>query len=73
MKQRIRFLLDRVRDEFSQQRREFEAMPAISRRDDKTGPFRIGRDPKIAIVSVAIKTNARVHNWRGSQRGECLR
>ena len=45
-------------------------MAAVAGRDEQSGTFRIGSDPKISIMSIAIETNAREYNWGIRERGK---
>src|ERR1700680_3936320 len=64
LQKRIRFSFNRIRDQLAQNRSEFKSVPAISRRNDQIRPVRIGRDPEIPVIRVAIHADARVNDWR---------
>src|SRR4029077_18834251 len=46
------------------------SMAAVAGRDGQSGTLRIGSDPKISIMSIAIETDAREYNWGIRQRGK---
>src|SRR6476646_8621820 len=66
----IRFAFDCVGDDFTQHGRELKSMAAIAGRDGQSGTLRIGSDPKISIMSIAIETDACEYNWGIRQRGK---
>src|SRR5207302_11131264 len=66
--QRIRFGFDCVGDDLTQHGRELKSMAAVAGRDGQSGTLRIGSDPKISIMGVAIETDAREYNWGIRQR-----
>src|SRR4029077_12441278 len=45
-------------------------MAAVAGRNGQSGTLRIGSDPKISIMSIAIETDAREYNWGIRQRGK---
>src|SRR2546429_894686 len=67
-RQWIRFAFDCVGDDSTQHRRELKSMAAVAGRDGQSGTLRIGSDPKISIMSIAIETDAREYNWGIRQR-----
>src|SRR6059058_5655467 len=69
-RQWIRFAFDCVGDDSTQHRRELKSMAAVAGRDGQSGTLRIGSDPKISIMSIAIETDAREYNWGIRQRGK---
>ena len=70
-KYRIGFYLDGIGNNFAQYWSKFKSVSAITRGDHKTFAFRIGRDPKISIVGIAIHAHARIYNWGMGERREC--
>src|SRR5438067_13881988 len=66
--QRIRFAFDGVGDDFTEHRRELKSMAAVAGRDGQSGTLRLGSDPKISIMGIAIETDAREYNWGIRQR-----
>src|SRR6267143_3133553 len=67
---RIGFLLDGIRNNFTKHRRKFKSMSAITGGDHESFTFRIGRDAKISIVGIAIHAHARISNWSLGEGGE---
>src|SRR5438552_10318896 len=65
--QRIRFAFDCVGDDFTQHRRELKSMAAIAGRDNQFGTLRIGSNPKIPVMGIAIQADAREYDWRMRQ------
>src|SRR5205823_6180561 len=69
----IVFAFDGVSDDFAQNGSEFESVAAVACRQNQAGPFRIRCNPKIAVVRIAIHTNAGINNGRVQKRGKCSR
>src|SRR5438876_4065218 len=67
---RIGFLLDGIRNNFAEHRRKLESMSAITGGDHQSFTFRIGRDPKISIVGIAVHAHAGINNWSLREFGQ---
>ena len=71
--ERIRFALHHVRGDFAKQWREFESVTTIAGCNNQSLSLRIGRDPKISVISIAVQTNPCVNDRCINQSRNCPR
>src|ERR1700730_10201615 len=66
---RIGFLLDGIGNNLAEHRCKFKSMSTITCGDHESFTLRIGRDPKISVVGIAIHAQAGINKWRLGQLG----